>query len=70
MPLRYKVNILEKLKEAGYTTYRLRRERILGEAIIQALRDEKPIAWATIETICDLLKCQPGDLIERTEENP
>ena len=28
--LKYKIDILEKLKENGYTTYKLRKDKIIG----------------------------------------
>ena len=38
MSLRYKMDILEALKEAGYSAYRLRKEKIFGERVVQQLR--------------------------------
>lgn len=35
----------------------------MGEAMLQKIRSGKMVSWATLETICDLLECQPGDLI-------
>ena len=67
MPIRYKLDILEALKQAGYSTYRLRKEKILGERVIQnvqQLRNGEIVSWKTIETICGILNCQPGDLVE------
>ena len=64
MPIRYKLDILDALKQAGYSTYRLRKEKILGERVIQQLRDGELVSWKTIETICGILNCQPGDLVE------
>ncbi len=34
----YKINILEALKKAGYSSYRLRQEKVLGEGTLQQLR--------------------------------
>ena len=36
----------------------------------QKFRCGQMVSWATLETICDLLNCQPGDIIEfvKTEE--
>ena len=68
MPLRYKMDVLAKLKEEGYTTYKLKKEKLLGEATIQSLREGKPISWASIESLCRLLRCQPADIIEFVEE--
>lgn len=39
----YKINVLERLKDAGYNTARLRREHMLGENAIQYLRDDKMV---------------------------
>ena len=63
--IRYKVSILTKLKEIGYSSYRLRREKVLGEGTLQQLRiGSTKISVETLNTICTLLACQPGDLLE------
>lgn len=64
MPLIYKINVLQALKDKGYNTNRLRKEKILAESTIQKLRDGKPISWANIAQICDLLRCQPDYFLE------
>lgn len=69
MTIRYKKNILPELKSAGYTTTRLRKERIMGEATIQKLRQHDLVSWANINTICRLLNCQPGDILEYIEKD-
>lgn len=69
MPIQYKINVLEALKSAGYTTYRLRQEKILGERVIQQIRSGEIVSWKTIDTICSLLRCQPGDIVMYLDEN-
>lgn len=64
MPLQYKIDILKSLKSKGYTTYQLRRKKLLSESTIQKLRKGQGIAWGNIETICRLLDCQPADILE------
>ena len=64
MPLRYKIDIMDALKKAGYSSTRLRNEKLMGESYMQQLRRGELVSWKTIETICTLLKCQPGDLVE------
>lgn len=68
MPLVYKIDVLSALKERGYNTNRLRKEKILAESTIQKLRDRNPISWANIAQICDLLECQPNDFLENLQE--
>jgi len=66
--LRYKVNILEELKKAGYSSYRMRQEKVLSESTLQRIREGSPtITLESIGVICDILQCQPGDLVERVE---
>ncbi len=69
MPIEYKINILSELKAAGYSTYRLRKEKLLGEATMQKIRRSELVSWENIATICRLLQCQPGDIIEYVEDN-
>lgn len=65
--LRYKIDILEELKKLGYTTYKLRKEKIIGEAQIQKIRSGELASKETLNTICKLLQCQPGDILEYIE---
>lgn len=62
-------DILLKLKEAGYDTLRLRKERLLSESVIQAIRENKTIKTSSINTICRLLNCQPGDILEYIDDD-
>lgn len=62
--LRMKIDVLAELKAIGYTTFRLRAEKILSESTMTRLRRRQMIGEASLDTICGLLKCQPGMLIE------
>lgn len=68
MPIRYKIDVISALKEAGYNTSTIRKEKIMGEAMLQKIREGQMVSWATLDTICELLDCQPGDLIEYNKE--
>lgn len=68
MPIRYKVNVLEALKEKGYSSYKIRQDALINQAALQRLREGKMIAWDQLAKVCALLECQPGDLIEYAEE--
>lgn len=69
MPIVYKIEVLPALKNAGYNTTRLRREKLLSESTLQKFREGKPVSWENLETLCALLDCQPGDLIQYKEED-
>ena len=68
MPIRYKVDVLAKLKEAGYTTTKIRKDKIMGEAMLQKIRQGQMVSWATMETLCELLACDVGDLITYSKD--
>lgn len=69
MALQYKINVLEALKDKGYTTYTLRKEKLLSESTIQKLRMGEGVAWDNLETLCKLLDCDIGDLLEYVRGN-
>ena len=69
MPLQFKIDILTALKDKGYTSYRIRQEKILSESTLQKIRSGSGISWDTIETLCRLLDCQPSDLMEYIKED-
>lgn len=68
MPIKYKIDILAALKEKGYTTYRIRKDKILSESTVQKFRNNEPVSWENISAICKLLQCQPGDIMEYVED--
>ena len=69
MAIVYKIDVLKALKEAGYNTSRLRKDKIMGEAMIQKIRDNQLVSWATLDTICSLLNCNVGDIVEHVKED-
>lgn len=69
MPLRWRTNILAALKEKGFNTNKIRTEGLLSQSTLQKLREGKGVAWENIEKICELLDCQPADIIEYVKED-
>lgn len=65
--LTYKIDVLETLKESGYNTTRLRKEKLLGENAIQSLRRGEMVGIIALEKICALLDMQPGNIIKYVE---
>ena len=62
--LRYKMNVLDALRERGYTSYRIRQDKIIGERQLQQIREGELVSLACLDKLCALLDCQPGDLME------
>ena len=68
MALKYKMDVLAALKQKGITTYQIRKDKLLSESTVQKLRAGVGVSWENIETLCRLLECQPGDLMEYLPE--
>lgn len=63
------VDIIKLLKEHGYSLYRIRQEKIFGGSIINRFRSGGTITTDTVDSICKLCECQPGDIM-RYEPDP
>lgn len=68
MAIRYKVDILAELKKKGFSSTRIREDKLIGQSYLQQLRRGELVSWKTLDTICTLLECQPGDLVEFQKE--
>lgn len=62
--LQYKIDILQALKEKGFTSYKIRKEKLIGEQQMQKIRTGEIASKDTLNTICRVLNCQPGDILE------
>lgn len=62
--LKYKIDVMAELSKIGLSSYTLRKKQILGESTMTKLRHAAPISWDNIDTICRLLQCQPGELLQ------
>lgn len=60
----YSIDILAALKEKGYSTYRIRKDKLIGEAQIQKLRSNELVSKETLNTLCRLLNVQPGEILK------
>ena len=68
MPINYKIDILTALKDTGFSTYRIRKEKLFGEATLQKFRNGELVSWENTSTLCKLLNCQPGDIMEYVDD--
>lgn len=67
MPIKYD-KLLALMKERGVTTYRIRKENIISQSALTAINQGKGITTDTIAKLCKVLNCQPGDILEYTDE--
>lgn len=64
MPVYARPDILDMLLEKGYSSYRLREEKLMTPRTMQKIRHGERITMSELETICDLLHVQPNKVIE------
>ena len=57
-----------KMKMDGLTSYRIRKEKIISESTLQRIRKDGIITTEAIATLCDVLDCQPGDILEYVKD--
>lgn len=62
--IKYKIDIIQALKQVGYSTYKIRKEKIFTESQLQQIRDHKLLTQEALNKVCTLLDCQPGDILE------
>lgn len=60
--IKYKIDVIEALKRAGYNTTKIRTEKLIGERNLTQIRRGEPVSWLVVNRLCSLLHCQPGDL--------
>lgn len=64
MPFKYE-KLFKLLKEKGISSYRIRKENIISQAALTKMKNgEGNIDTRTLERLCEVLNCQPGDIME------
>lgn len=65
--IRYQKHVLDSLKSHGYSSYRIRQDKLMSQKQLQDIRDRK-VTLSTLDILCTLLQCQPGDILEYIPE--
>ena len=66
--LKYKIDVLAALKDAGYSSYKIRKDNIFAQYTVSQIRSGTVVSLAALDKLCSLLQCQPGDILEYVEE--
>lgn len=67
MPIKYN-KLIALMKKNGLTTYKIRKENIISQSALTAIKNGKSVTTDTIAKLCKALNCQPGDIMEYVEE--
>lgn len=66
----YKIDILEALKKNGYSSYKIRQDKIFGQRVLQQMRENTVSnSMDVLSKLCELLKCQPSDIIKYVSDD-
>ena len=68
MPIRY-TKLLKLMQKKGITSYTIKKDNIIGQATYKKIKTGGDIDTRTIAKLCALLHCQPGDILEYTEDD-
>ena len=64
MAISYK-KLFVLLEQQGWTTYSIRKEKLIGQGTLTAIKNGTGgLDSKTISRLCEVLHCQPGDLME------
>lgn len=64
----FRFDVLQALKDRGMSTYYLRNKTTLGQKTVADIKKGVVPGIKSIDILCGLLGCQPGDMIEYKEE--
>ncbi len=67
MAISYK-KLIALLSEKGITSYTVKKSGCIGQATWKKIHEGGHIDTRTIDALCRLLNCQPGDILEYEEE--
>ena len=67
MPIKYD-KLFQIMQKRGLTTYKIRKENIISQSALTAIKNGKSVTTDTIAKLCKVLDCQPGDLMEYVDE--
>nr|WP_308628544.1 helix-turn-helix transcriptional regulator [uncultured Eisenbergiella sp.] len=63
-PISYQ-KLFNLLECKGWTTYKIRKEKLIGQGTLTAVKNGTGgLDSKTIARLCEVLECQPGDLME------
>jgi len=68
MPISFRP-MREYMAKNKISYYKLGNEGIDAQTL-QRIRHDRPITTTTLGQLCEIMNCQPGDLLEYIEEKP
>ena len=67
MPIIYN-KLIQLMKDNKITSYTIKKDKVIGQATYKKILEGGDIDTRTISKMCELLNCQPGDILEYIPE--
>ncbi|MGN0449262.1 MAG: helix-turn-helix domain-containing protein [Ruminococcus sp.] len=68
--IKYKIDVLKALKDAGFTSYIITQNKLLGGSTLDKLRHNNAnLSMDNINRLCELLNCDIGDIFEYVRDD-
>lgn len=61
--------LMRLLADRQISFYRLKKSANIADGTLSSLRRNHSVSMVTIDRICRMLQCQPGDLMEYMEDS-
>ena len=61
---KYKINVVEAMAKKGFNSYRMKKEGLMSQGTIKKLANNENVTLDTLNTVCCILRCDIGDIIE------
>ena len=62
--IKCKIDIMKTLSENGYTSYYMRKNKIMGEGEMSKLRSGSLPSWRVLNIVCNVCHLQISDVVE------
>jgi len=61
--------MLALFEKKGITSYTIKKDKVMGQATWKKIHEGGHIDTRTLSAICELLDCQPGDLLAYVKDD-
>ncbi|MBD5128649.1 MAG: helix-turn-helix transcriptional regulator [Ruminococcaceae bacterium] len=68
MPFKYD-KMFALFKEKGISTYKIRKDNLISQSSLTKMKNGGDVDTKTLEKVCAILNCQPGDIMEYIPED-
>ena len=63
---RYKIDVVAEMSKKGFNSYRMKKEGLMSQGTLKKLTNNENVTLDTLNTVCCILRCDIGDIIEIT----